>query len=149
MKLKFNWGTGIFIVILLFFGTIALRIYIAYQRDVTLVDKDYYPRELKHQELINRRNNASALSAPVHFSLSGNILLLEFPSDFRGKEFSGNLELYRPSDPDLDQNFTIKKDTALLREIAASSLKRGKYVIKLDWSAGSEGYYTETELFAP
>jgi len=147
MKIKFNWGTGIFIVILLFFGTIALRIYIAYQRDVTLVEKDYYPQELKHQDVINKMKNVSDLSAPVQLNLKGSILTLTFPPDFRNKAFLGKIELYRPSDPNLDQTYYLKNDTSLVREIITSGLKHGKYVLKLDWSAENKEYYTEIDLF--
>ncbi|HPD65942.1 MAG TPA: FixH family protein [Bacteroidia bacterium] len=147
MKIKFNWGTGIILVILLFFGTLALRIYIAYQRTVDLVEKDYYPQGLDYQQEIDRIQNTRNLSSPIKVNMDGIKLSITFPVDFQGIAKNGELKLYRPSDPSLDLVFPFENDTSQSKIFQLSEAKKGKYVIQLSWSDSAKKYFFTQDLY--
>ena len=60
MKLKFNWGTGIFLFLVVFLLACAAFIYFAFTQDVNLVHKDYYEKGVNYTEQmeINARSIA-------------------------------------------------------------------------------------------
>jgi len=147
MKIKLGWGSAILILILIFFGSLAVRIYIAFQRDVNLVVKDYYPQEIVHQQIIDKKINASALSEMVKINLQKDSLMMVFPREFENKMIKGSISFYRPSDPTLDQEYQFPSKPGRNHSLHVYGLKRGKYILKLDWTGDSTGYYLEKEIF--
>ena len=59
MLMKFNWGTGIFISIIIFFIAIFIFLYIAFTNENDLVENDYYPQEIEYQNRIDKVQNQS------------------------------------------------------------------------------------------
>lgn len=147
--MKFNWGTGITIVILIFLGLCTWFIIYSRQIKISFVEEDYYPKELRHEEKLVKMRNVAALTVPVTMTQGQNDLVLNYPADFRGKSFSGQVWIYRPSDETLDITLPVAPDTALRQSLPVNRMKRGKYVVKLDWTSEGKGYYQELDLFIP
>lgn len=147
--MKWNWGTGIFIVIVLFLG--ACTAFIIYSRGEvwSLVEEDYYPKELRHEEKLVKMRNANALSMAIQVKLDPTNLLIIFPTDFRGKKLEGNIDVYRPSDETKDVILPVSADTALTQRIPISLLSKGRYVVKIDWQSEGTLYYEEHDLYIP
>ena len=147
--MKFDWGKGILIVIILFLGACAA--FIIYSRSVTwsLVEDDYYPKELRHEEVLIKKRNFNALAQPMEFQMTRGALNITFPPFFKGKLLTGHIQVYRPSDPNMDYLVPVAVDTSLVQTIPESKLKHGKYVIKVDWASSGTSYYKEYELFVP
>ncbi|MFC2114524.1 FixH family protein [Bacteroidota bacterium] len=148
MGIKINWGTAIIIVILLFFGTIALRIYISYQNEISLVDEDYYVRELNYQQHIEKERNTSSLKEKPQIELSQKTLSIHFPIYFNFQKIEGSIFLYRPSDPARDRHFTISLDSNLAQLVHIDNLIKGVYEVKIDWIADGIPYYFKQDIFA-
>jgi hypothetical protein len=147
--MKWNWGTGIFIFIVLFMAAcIAFLVYTRNQ-DWSLVEKDYYPKELKHEQKLVKMRNVSALSGSFRIALDNQSLVIGLPGDFRGMPLTGMVHVYRPSDEKMDVKLPLQVDTALEMRVPSSKLHHGKYVIKIDWSAGGKDYYLEKDVFIP
>ena len=49
MRVKFNWGTGVVIFLLLFLAAIITFVVFAFHQDVNMVHQDYYE---KHQVIL-------------------------------------------------------------------------------------------------
>jgi len=63
--MKMNWGTGILVLIILFFITMFVMVYIAFNQRVDLVTKNYYEKELAYQKDINMQQNELDLKNSV------------------------------------------------------------------------------------
>lgn len=147
--MKWNWGTGIFIVIAMFVGACVTFIIYSQHEKWSLVEEDYYPKELRHEEKLVKIRNANALSMQLEIKHDKSNLILQFPVDFRGKALTGNINVYRPSDENLDMMLPIAVDTSLIQSIPLNKLSKGYYVIKVDWASGKTNYYKEQDIFIP
>lgn len=147
--MKWNWGTGIFIFIVAFLmACIAFVIYAQSQR-WSMVEDDYYPKTLRHEEKMVKMRNANGLSERLQVKFDNQFLTVQFPADFKGKTIDGSIHIYRPSDETLDVMMPIAADTSQRVTIPMSKLSRGKYIVKVDWTSEGVAYYKENELFIP
>ncbi|HNY01239.1 MAG TPA: FixH family protein [Bacteroidales bacterium] len=147
--MKWNWGTGIFLFIVLFVAAcIAFLIYSRSQM-WSLVEDDYYPKELRHEEKLVKIRNANALIGTLAVRLAAGNLEVEFPSDFRGQHLSGQVWCYRPSDERMDIRVPVDRDTMLVYRIPVQRLNRGRYVVKAEWSCNGRDYYEEKDIMVP
>ena len=140
-----NWGRKILIVYIVFVLGIGFMVYKASTQNDDLVTTDYYAKELKYQEKIDEVKRVSALSAPVEYTIKDNALTIQFPTDFAGRQLTGEAVLYCPSDErkDVKKNFTLK-DEPLQIEIPAGS--KGLYELHLSWKDGAITYYFEKKI---
>jgi hypothetical protein len=146
-RLRFTWGTGIALVILIFVGGMALLVTIAFRQSINLEYDDYYPREIAHQTLIDKRNNAAALPDGVTILKGDGIIDICFPQTFNTDSLTGTIHLFRPADNTRDVKMLIKTDTAGKQIIPIGNLDLGVYVVKVDWGYSGTYYYTEQEIY--
>ncbi len=146
MQFKFNWGTGIFIFLILFFIAIFSFVYFAFMQEVDLVEEDYYPKELNYQQHIQKRNNLKNLGEEIRLTQFNNQLTLVFPKSQNYDQIKGKILIYRPSDSGFDLKYTIELDSTNTQTINASKLLSGKYIVKVDWSYNELKYYQELTL---
>jgi len=147
--MKWNWGTGIFIVIVIFVGLCVAFIIYAQRQRWSMVEEDYYPKELRHEEKLVKIRNANSLPKPMRIVVENQNLVIHFPTDFRDKKLSGTIDIYRPSDETLDLIFPVASDTALTQLIPLKRLSKGRYVVKVDWSSEGKNYFKEQDIFIP
>ncbi len=147
--MKWNWGTGILIVILLFMGACFAFLYYAQHQTFSLVEEDYYPKELRHEEKLVKMRNANGLSMPLQVKLENPNLVIRFPGDFRGRQLAGSIDIYRPSDEKLDIVLPVAADTSLTQSVPLSRLSKGRYIVKVDWTSDGKAYYKEVDVFIP
>ncbi|WP_423129148.1 FixH family protein [Gaoshiqia sp. Z1-71] len=143
MKININWGTGIVIAIILMISGMLFLVYLATRQDYYLVEKDYYQKSVNYQEQIERIRNANQLMVKPDFSYGNHRLTLQLPPEFKGKTIAGQLRIYSPVNEAYDLSFNLKPDTALRQYLALEQLPKGRYTLKLDWTAGEKAYYFE------
>lgn len=143
MSFRFNWGTGIFIVIVLFLLSMAAVIYFSLQQRFDLVEEGYYPEGLEYQKKIDQKANAGRLSGKISFSQTDGFLHIRYPDDFRNQEIKGTIYLFRPSDQNADQTDSIRMDTSLIQQISTRKLLAGRYLAKISWKMNGQDYYYE------
>jgi hypothetical protein len=146
MKIKFNWGTAIVLVIVLFFLSIAIRVCISYQHEINLVEEDYYSKELTYQDHIDKENNTDKLENKPRIELRSDTLFLQFPDEFKNKNIQGNIHLYRPSDKYLDKHFALDPDEHLQQTFHINNLQRGRYELKMDWTVDTVAYFLKQDI---
>lgn len=146
MNIKWNWGTKILVAMILFMSLLIGFVIMSMNQTFYLVEKDYYPKALEFQGMIDKVNNAKQLSEKIKIENLGSEVRFTFQDVFEPKEISGNIVFYRPSDKDKDVNVIIKLDTALKQVYNVSGMLKGKYILKIDYQVGEKGYYQEESI---
>lgn len=144
MKIKFNWGTGIFTFIVVFLLVNAFVIYKSFQQKYDLVKEDYYPDGLEYQKQIDRFAKANALSAQIQITEEAEGLVIKYPKDLKGREIKGEVVFFRPSDETADFHDSIRFDTALIQRIPVQKFIQGKYIAKFLWKMDGKEYANES-----
>ena len=145
--MKFNWGHGIVLAIIIFVAGMGMMVFITYQNSINLVHEDYYPRELEHQTMIDKRNNALKLKKNVSIIYVDDVIEIGFPEIFDFSKLKGEIQLFRPSSGVQDVFMLIKTDDQGKRRIIADALEKGKYIVKVDWEYDGTFYFTEKEIY--
>jgi len=149
MKLKFSWGTGIFIAMLSFMIFILSFVYKAvavdeYQHE--LVSEDYYKDELHYQEEIDKMNNAGKLNQDISIRNSNQGIHISFPKDIDESSIKGEIFFQRLSNEKLDftEPIALSGHEQLIPE---DKLVSGKWIIKIDWKTGNDEYLFKDSWF--
>ncbi len=145
--MKFNWGHGIVLAIIIFVIGMGLMVFITYQNTINLVHDDYYPRELEHQTMIDKRDNALKLEKNVSVKYVDDAIEIGFPEIFDFSKLKGEIQLFRPSSGIQDVFMFIKTDGHGKQRIIANALEKGKYIVKLEWEYEETFYFTEKEIY--
>lgn len=146
MKIKFNWGTNIAIVYILFLIiTIGMAAYMM-SMDVELVTEDYYEKELVYQERIDAINRAAMLPEKMILNVEEDSLKIVFPKIFPPEKIKGEVDLYRPSNEKMDVKFPIALDSTSTVRIPREKLSNGFWKVKVDWKVNSVQYFNEFKI---
>jgi len=146
MKIKFNWGTGIVLALIIMMSGMLYLVSIALRQDYDLVDKDYYQKSITYQDHIEKVRNNEALSEKIRFELAPESLKLTFPNLANEQEYSGEIHFYSPVEAKRDLTVKIKPDSSYVQSIAITTLQEGRYEVKIDWMVGKVSYYQEEEI---
>ena len=122
---------------------IATMVSMSISQKVDLVSEDYYEQELQFQDKINLFDRTQALSNQLSWQVQKDKLTLDFPAQFRGKQTSGKVFFFRPSDAVLDKSMKIQADTLTTKSISIKTLKKGLYKIQINWEVENIQYYNE------
>jgi len=146
--MKMNWGTGIFITIVVFLiGMISLVI-ISSMQPLNLVMPDYYPKAIDYQSQIERIERTNALDEMMDISQDEINLIIQFPKMDSLTNAKGKILIFFPRDNNLDREFDIKLDSDLKQLIPKENMIKGRCVIKIKWIQGGLEYYSEEDLIA-
>jgi hypothetical protein len=137
-----NWGYKIAIGFSIFcVGIICVTVYFMMQK-VDVVTENYYDKELKYQDQIDKVTRTRALKETVEFTNTGKELVIKFPNvpdNNRSKDF---ISLYRPSDNTKDVKIPVLTDTSRTQIVSIEHLVKGYWKVQINWtSVGSEYYY--------
>ena len=85
--MKFNWGTGAFML----FGAFAifmsgLAIFASLQRN-ELVTEDYYEKELEFKEVQKKQERTSKLSEQLDWEIGNDQFVINFPKEVKDENF--------------------------------------------------------------
>ena len=141
--MKFNWGHGLAIGMVLFMGYILYFVVWSFDVDHQLETPDYYGKELKHQEQIDKSANYSELDTGLLILISESDIQFKFPGT---EKPSGQIQFYRPSDIDKDVIVEIKTNEEQTQTVEKGQLSKGRYVVKIDWEAENQTYYFEKNI---
>ncbi len=140
--MKFNWGTGIFIFLILFLLAAAGFIVFAFNQDVNLVHKDYYEKGVNYTEQMNVDARSVQYKNGFKISNTDKYLIVSLDEPLSAKIDSGSLILFRPSDSKYDIFMPVEKQATAIR-FSKSVLISGRYILKFSWY--SEGLKYEVD----
>ncbi len=144
--MKFHWGHGIFLFILLFLAAMTWVIVFSFSQKVNLVTPEYYPKGVNYEEQINKVKNTAALKQKIELKKENRKLILRFPDKFKGQVVTGTIQFYYVTDYEKDRKMDVELDSTGSQLIDISSFISGRYLIKIDWSANNRGYYQEFDI---
>lgn len=140
--MKFNWGTGITIFIVLFVVSMSAMVFKASQQNVDLVTEDYYEKELAFQDLKDKEALVlSHFEEQISYKIENDKLQLIFPSKVEG-EVKGNIVFFKPSDARLDQSVDFISESKTL-VYPLNLFSTGMYKLRIEWQNAGNAYYSE------
>ena len=145
-KIKWNWGTGILLSIIIFMMILIGIVYVFMNQDVDLVTQDYYGKELKYQKQIDKINNTNEMGKQVGINLLNNFVQLTFPDSVFVKKASGTIYFYRPSGSNKDFSVPMAVSVNNTQVINAAALDKGLWKIKVEWGMEGKDFYSEKSL---
>ncbi|RLD94608.1 MAG: hypothetical protein DRJ13_14765 [Bacteroidetes bacterium] len=140
--MKFDWGTGILIFLILFLLAAAAFMVFAFKQDVNLVYKDYYNKGVDYTEQMDVIARSENYYSALQTRLENEFLVLDFEESLALKIDSGSVLMYRPSDSKQDLIFPLDLwENRVI--IPKDQLISGRYILKLFWY--SEGLKYEVD----
>ncbi|KAF0236060.1 MAG: FixH family [Prolixibacteraceae bacterium] len=130
--MKFNWGTGILIFLILFLLACAAFIIFAMRQDVNLVHKDYYEKGVDHTDKMNVDARSTQFGDKIQIDYANEYLLIRFEESLVANIDSGKVLMYRPSSSKQDVFFPMTFSENTLK-IPKQNLISGRYILKLSW----------------
>jgi len=141
-----NWGWKIFFITSGFVILILFMVFKSMQQDFHLVAVDYYDKEIKYQDEINKIKNANALAEGLEIDYLANrkVIELRFPPEHL--KVNGDVYLFRPSDAALDKKYKINQDGEGYQYVSVKSLDKGLWQVKVSWSHRKKEYQQEKNI---
>jgi hypothetical protein len=130
--MKFNWGTGILIFLILFLAACAAFIIFALRQDVNLVHKDYYEKGVDYTDQMNINSRSAQFQDKIRIETKDEYLIISFEESLVTNIDSGKVLLYRPSNSNQDVLFPMTFSDNNIK-IPKENLISGRYILKLSW----------------
>ena len=146
MKLKFNWGTGIFIVIILGVLWYISLVIFSTRQEFHLVENDYYSQGINHENHIKKVRNAQALNERFSIEAMKDSLILNIPDWDSSQVVQGTIWFYRPDDANDDFSLVLNIDNSGKQVIDTKNRRTGKTSSELGWQINNIEYYDETPI---
>lgn len=144
--MKLHWGHAIIATMAGFILIMVQFMVRAYHNQETLVAEDYYAREIRYQEQIDKLGNAARLGELVQFECRPGHLSIVFPQLLRGSEITGELFLMRPNDAQGDHRVPLRVDGEGRFTMDTDALLKGAYSVHLEWKANGVPYLSEDRV---
>jgi nitrogen fixation protein FixH len=146
--MKFNWGYGILIFILMFMTFILTLVYKCSHQKVDLVNEKYYEMELNYQDKINSMNNVASLEKKlqIEYSKEKNTIDISYPGKMNHEELSGNINFFKPDNASLDFNIKVISDNSNVQSIPVSKIRKGKWKINVTWVSAGISYSQDENI---
>lgn len=143
--MKFNWGTGILLVLVLFLAASAAFIIFALNQDVNLVHKDYYEKGVDYAEQMKVISRSEPFADKIETRIEETGLQIRLDSLLTTEIDSGKIVLYRPSGKDFDLEFQMEKNKTDF-QFAAENLIGGRYILKVSWFTNGLKYEVDKQV---
>ena len=144
-RFKFNWGWGIAIVYTTFALATLTFVFFALTKDVGLVREDYYQYTLEHDQRVAARNAADMLGDEVQIEHGSDVIHIHIPRS-HASTAKGEVQLYHPSDPDLDRDLVLAVDASGTMVIPIGDLAIGEWKVTVTWKVGDTVYEEERRI---
>lgn len=147
--MKISWGI---IILLLYSGFVLLvliMVMFSFTQRVDLVTDNYYEKEIRYQEQIDKINRTNQLSEKLSFQINGRVVLIKFPNKPEPDNPTNQIYFYRPSNSNYDRVVKVVVDQSNLQKIELNKEKfsKGFWRVRINWVSEGVAYYEEKEFF--
>ena len=146
--MKFNWGTGILIFLILFLLAAGLFIGFAMRQEVSLVHEDYYEKGVDHSQQMLVEARSAQYQNDIATEFQNGALQVVIKSSLASEMDSARFHLYRPSDSKRDIRRSFDAAESPLT-IPGEELIPGRYILKIFWSWEGLNYELDQTVFIP
>lgn len=138
--MKFNWGHGITIAIIICMAGLLTPVYLSMQQDIEMVTEEYYAKELLYEKDIQKIKNFKELKEDIVIRMEDSVYV-QFPAYFNKSALpNGKITFYRPSNEILDVKADLKLNDSLYMAFPVSKFRKGKYEVIIDWKHEEKPY---------
>lgn len=148
MKVKFNWGTGVVIFLLIFLAAVITFVVFAFHQDVNMVHRDYYEKGVDHTATMEKNQRSAAYSPLIRVEASVDSVAIIFPPEIAATLRSGEVLFFRPSDHNKDTSYPLGLKGPTMK-ISRENLSPGRYIVKLTWTSAGLEYEVDKNLVLP
>ena len=146
--MKFNWGVGITIFIILFVGFMIMMVLKAGNQNHELVTDNYYEKELEFKDILVKKENAlQTFAEQLTCKVEGKNVIIYFPTEVKD-EIKGSIYFFKPFKESDDATFEIVASENL-QKIGLDKLSSGMYKVNVDWNSDGKAYYNESTSVIP
>jgi len=143
--MKFNWGTGIFIFLVIFVSLAIAFMIFAFNQEISLVHKDYYQKGVDYDQEITMEKKSIKYTNLINLKINENNIELIFDESIKDK--SSNIEVYFYSPSEQHHDFRIKKENIIDGFIIdKSKLITDRYIVNVDWTMDNTNYRIKKEF---
>ena len=143
--MKFNWGNGILIFIILFLILSSIFIIFSFQHANDLVTDDYYNQGAAYSKQIEINKRSAIYSDSLQITNTNEKIEIQVNKGLLNITDSFQIYFFRPSDKSKDYKIGVLKNERII--VPKSRLMKGRYIIKLSWKSKKEIYLIEKEIF--
>jgi len=143
--MKMSWGKKILFLYLSFVVLIIGMVSYTMTKNVDLVSPNYYDKEIKYQEQIDKINNTKSLKEGLKIIYSEGQINLVFPTLTKNGQVSGEINFYRPADSKKDFKVSINTEN-YKQVIRIDKMEKGLWKIQVNWKMNGIEYYTEETI---
>lgn len=141
-----NWGNKLLVTFIVFGTGMGVLVYKSMNTTYELVEKDYYKKELRYQEVIDGSNRANALSAAASLQQADRGIVLQFPEEMKNQVVTGSVLFYCAYNQKLDKTFDLAINKEGFQVFNNAQVAPGNYTVKIGWNSNGKDYYTEKTL---
>lgn len=144
--IKFNWGTGIVLFLIMFLLLGFYFIYFSFQHHNDLVEDDYYEQGANYNEQMAIDKRSSIYQDSVWVENTGKFVSVTLAPSIAAMTDSVQAFFYFPSDKRKDflVNITDPTQSTLVDK---NDLAKGRYTLKLAWYEDSEKFMINQDIF--
>ena len=138
-----NWGKGIIIVFVIFFAGMAFMAYKSITKNIDLVAQNYYEKEIKYQDQIDKINKTNSLNEKLKIVSTESSIIISYP---HATGLKGEISFYRPSDAKKDFRLPIEAGKDNKQIINTQTLQKGLWKVQISWNTSGQDYYNEEKI---
>jgi hypothetical protein len=144
--MRLNWGKGIVTLYIVFVSLVIVMVIVAMTKRVDLVADNYYDKEIKYQQQIDREKSTQELDGSLKIDYFGNFILLKFSGNSDYKKIKGEILFYKPSDSRRDFTLPLALDSSGEQKVITNKFEKGLWKVKVNWTLDEKEYYTESVI---
>ena len=145
--MKFNWGHGIALVLIIFAASILVFVFVASKQKNELVTEKYYEKAVAYQQRIDAEKNALDQNADVKYNISSGQLMLTLGRSMSNA--NGTFQFYKPDNAAKDFNTIFQVTDTGFYSATIPQLTRGQWKVNVSWNIDSLEYFYEKKIFIP
>ncbi|MCC7051366.1 MAG: FixH family protein [Bacteroidia bacterium] len=144
--MKLSWGYRIAFLYIGFVLLIITMVALTMREKVELTYADYYKREIEYDKILKKETNFNLLKQDLKITQNQKQIIIQLPNKSVNNFKQGKIILLRPSDAKLDKDlpFTIQQNNLIV--IEKTILKKGYYLLQLDWSTNEKDFFIEKSI---
>lgn len=150
MSIRWHWGHSIATIYTVFAASTVGFVVYAMEQRVDLVSDDYYEKSIALDARRSAEANVRALGDgfAIITPESGRSVSVRWPVGALAGA-AGTLTLYRPADATADRHIAMAPDATSEQTMSLAGLAPGRWMLQVEWTAGTRAFYAEHEVIVP
>lgn len=142
--MKFNWGHGITIFIVLFMAFIVTLVVKTFNHNADLVQDNFYEQEVLFDGKKESISNYKKLDFKVKINQIPEGIEIKFPENYKIED--GHIQFYKPDDMSLDKNYDLKLNSESIHLLPYEDFVVGRYEINVQWNSEGKSYLHQSDI---